>query len=161
MAKCSNPFLNRSFHTIFYSVLYIVTSPLLQLLLYQVIKFHSPWFGLGLFHLLVVLYFPSMLIAAAVVLIQVYQNYHSFQRSPFFLSFGQLFVLAALTVAQVVCDYLSLTLNTTVDIQRQTSQGAGQVSLIHWDLVRFLILQMMVQMVVTPVLNKFVMRNKI
>ena len=118
MVSCSNPFLNRTFHNVFYSVLYILTSPLLQLLLYQVIKFQSVWYKQGLFHLLILLYFPCLIIALLMVILQVYQNFDSYSRSPFFLEFGQLFCLGVLTGFQIVCDFLALTINTTVDIQQ-------------------------------------------
>lgn len=76
--KISNPFLNRTFHTAFYSVLYIFTSPLLQLLLYQVIKFRHPWYNLGLFHLLILLYFPSMIVSLVLVCTMISNKYDTF-----------------------------------------------------------------------------------
>lgn len=112
----SNPLLNRTFHSIFYSVLYIITSPVLQLVLYQVMKFRQVWFGLGLMHLLIVMYFPSLIVSIVVVCVQISENYDNYQRSPFFLSFGQIFTVGALTAMQVCSDYLALTINTSVDL---------------------------------------------
>lgn len=114
----SNPFLNRNFHQGFYSVLYIVTSPQAQLLLYQVLKFRHAWYNLGLFHLLVILYLPSMIVAFVTAYVQVQEKYHNYQRSPFFLSLGQVFSLGALTAVQICFEYLALTLNTARDIQK-------------------------------------------
>jgi len=134
----SNPLLNRTFHSIFYSVLYIITSPVLQLVLYQVMKFRQVWFGLGLMHLLIVMYFPSFIVSVIVVCVQISENYDNYQRSPFFLSFGQIFTLGALTAMQVCSDYLALTINTTVDLQAQST--GGKQPLIVWDLLRYLML---------------------
>lgn len=155
----SNPFLNRAFHTGFYSILYIATSPILQLLVYQVIKFRHPWYNLGLFHLLVILYFPSMIIALFYTFYQLSNKWDSFTRSPFFLSFSQIFTLAILTAAQICCDFLALTLNTSRDIQMQST--GDMKSLIHWDLIRFLMLQLMFQILLTPLFNKLILCNKV
>lgn len=92
----TNPLLNRTFHSIFYSVLYIITSPLVQLLLYQVLKFKHPWYNLGLMHPLFVIYFIPMIVSLVFICIQVQHNYHNFQRSPFFFNFGQIFAIGAL-----------------------------------------------------------------
>lgn len=136
MASISNPFLNRAFHTAFYSVLYIATSPLIQLLIYQVIKLRHPWYNLGLFHLLVVLYFPSMIVAFVYTVVQISEKWKSFSKSPFFLSFGQIFAIGLLTAVQISCDFLALTINPSADIQAQTYTLYSAA--FQWDLINFL-----------------------
>jgi len=94
-----------------------VTSPVIQLLLYQVIKYRHAWYRLGLFHLLIVLYFPSMIVSLVFICMQICENYVNFGRSPFFLSMGQLFSVGLLTAVQICADYFALTVNTARDVQ--------------------------------------------
>ena len=74
-------------------------------------------------HLLIVMYFPSLIVSIVVICVQIYENYDNYQRSPFFLSFGQIFTIAALTAMQVCSDYLALTVNTARDLQTQSTDS--------------------------------------
>jgi hypothetical protein len=146
-----NLLLNRGFHQVFYSILYVVTSPVVQLLIYQVLKYRHAWYGLGLFHLLVIMYFPSMLVSLVYLCLQISENYVNFQRSPFFLSIGQLFCIGVLTAMQISMDFFALTVNTARDVQRQSTEKATAWT--HWDLPRFLMIQLMMSLIFTPLFN--------
>ena len=98
--------------TLTWTILVVLVAPYTQWCIYQIAKYKSNWFTLGLFHLLTFLYFPSFVIAFGFILYIIFKTYTNPNTSPIFMNIKQTTVLAFLNVSQVILEYLALTLST-------------------------------------------------
>ena len=112
-----NIFTNVKLHRLIYSILYLLISPQMQLLFYQLARFKSYWFGIGFFHLLFILYIPSFIVGMVFMVWYIWYYRKNMYKSPFYLPISKLFIIGFLNIVEILTSFMALTIDSTNNIQ--------------------------------------------
>ena len=135
----TNQFSENNIHQGFFTILWLFSSPYLQMVLYQVLRFNSTWFRYGFFHVLIITYLVPTAVAAFTFAICIMFRYNKPLKNPFFLKIDKLFILGVMTVLSKIMEFIALIMNPLTDIHTQTIYSKSDALI--WDLIRYLMLQ--------------------